>query len=167
MTIPVFDRTLPALAEAVNHAAQVLRNIRDTAGDLSWRLAHHERERALIHAQTATQAVLAQMLDAEGNPIAANVAVVTAKLAGYPGAPESGAALLTQFSVVDAAAKALNVFYVAWHDALPMTAFRGWDTSAGSLRRVDVQALTEEQARPLRESDELNAAIEAFEAVGG
>ncbi|WP_299949082.1 hypothetical protein [uncultured Ruegeria sp.] len=167
MTIPVFDRTLPALAEAVNHAAQVLRNIRDTGGDLSWRLAHDQREQALVQAQLTTQAVLAQVLDAEGVPNAANVAVVTDKLAGYPGAPADGMALLAQFGVVDAAAKALNVFYISWHDALPNSAFRGWDTSTGSLRRVDVQALTEEQARPLRESAELDALIKAFEAVGG
>lgn len=167
MTIPVFDRTLPALAEAVNHAAQVLRNIRDTGGDLSWRVAHHERERALTQAQLATQSVLAQMVDAEGAPIAVNVAVVTDKLAGYPGTPATGMELLGHFGMVDAAAKAFNAAYIAWHDALPLSAHKAWDTSDGYLNRVEVQHLTEEQARGLRESAELNALIEAFEAVGG
>lgn len=167
MTIPVFDRTLPELAEAVNHAAQVLRNIRDTGGDLSWRAAHHERERALIQAQLATQAVLTQMVDSEGSPIAANVAVVTDKLAGYPGTPATGMELLGHFGLVDVAAKAHNAAYIAWHDALPLSAFIRWDTSQGFLNRMDVQHLTTDQARPLRESAELNALIEAFEAVGG
>lgn len=167
MTIPVFDRTLPALAEAVNHAAQVLRNIRDTGGDLSWRAAHHERERALVQAQQATQALLAQMVDTDGSPINENVAIVTKKLPDYPGSPSDGMALLLQFSVVDAAAKAHNAAYIAWHDALPASVFRAWDTSGGYLNRIDVQAITEEQARPLRESVELDALIKAFEAVGG
>lgn len=164
MTIPVFDRTLPALAEAVNHAAQVLRTIRDTGGDLSWRIAHHERERALIQAQLATQAVLAQMLDAEGNPIADNIAVVTAKLPGYPGAPSDGMTLLGQFGVVDAAAKAFNAAYTVWHDTEPR---HSWDTSGGYLNRREVQVLTEAQAASLRTMPELNALVEAFEAVGG
>lgn len=167
MTIPVFDRTLPALAEAVNHVTQLLRHIRDTGGDLSWRIAHHERERALIQAQLATQVVLGQMVDAEGNPITANVAVVTEKLAGYPGTPATGMELLGHFGLVDAAAKAFNTAYIAWHDALPLSAYLEWDTSGGYLNRREVQALTEGQASGLRNMPELNALIKAFEAVGG
>jgi len=167
MTIPVFDRTLPALAEAVNHAAQVLRNIRDTGGDLAWRIAHTERERALIQAQQATQAVLAQMLDDEGNPIARNVAIVTDKLAAYPGTPATGMELLGHFSLVDAAAKAFNAAYIAWYDALPRGQIYTWDTSGGYLNLRNVPALTEAQAAGLRIMPELNALIEALEAVGG
>ena len=183
MTIPVFDRTLPALAEAVNHAAQVLRNIRDTSGHLSWRDAHDQRQRALIEAQKATQAVLAQMVEmdrgrpriVDGNyvPIPANVAVVTAKLAGYPGAPSDGMTLLAQFAVVDAAVKALNAFYRGWYDGLPRDAKEFWASSLPVEQRPPYEELlsrpylTVEQALPLRQSSELNTAIEAFEAVGG
>ena len=168
MPIPVFDTALPRLAEALNHTADVLRNIRDTSGDLSWRAAHLEREKALFALRSAWLNLRGLVVDGSEQPIAANLAVLNDRLPDYPGLPSTAGAFQTAMEGIHTDIQAFNVAYATWHDALAVSSIIEWQNpGTAQMTRHLKSALTEVEAAPLRSSTELNDLITAIEAMGG
>ncbi|MBL3569931.1 hypothetical protein BV509_01100 [Rhodovulum sulfidophilum] len=160
MALSRFPAVMPRAAEAVIAAADALRYIRDTSGDLRLR----EIDGAIEALRTAKLACLAALAEGQKQPAAAEAFM--ASLGGPETLADFGAALVQ----IDAAATAWNDSWAAWLGTLavsdliqPATMIReGVDTRY--IARIE--AVSDATAAPLRQAQALDDLIAALEATG-
>lgn len=162
MPIPRFDVTFSAAVEAMQTAADRLRYLRDTQGDIQRHVIMDLIPADLARAKSTAVAALAEIQRA---PEAAGLA-----LTRYPGAPQTVPAFFAAVGAVEAAAQAWNSDLAAWLAGLSVSdlvTLQGVDMGAGKVGQfVWAQGLSEAQVAPLRASSGLAALIAAFEAAG-
>ena len=162
MPIPRFDAAFDAAVEAMQAAADLLRYLSSSTGDMQAAVIFQRIPDAMAQAKSTAVAALTECGKA---PEAA-----TAALGRYPGAPQSVSAFLAAVTAVEAAAQLWNADLAAWLAGLEiadLVALRGVDLGAGPVARfVWSDGFTEAKIADLRASTGLAALIEAFEAAG-
>lgn len=162
MPIPRFDQTFSACVVAVEAAADKLRYLRDSAGDIQARVILSEIPTATAQAKATTVAALAQM---QLDP-----AIAAAKLADYPGAPQTVAAMQAAAASIETASAAFYGALGTWLDGLSVSdivSVVSVDLGFGNVNQISYatvfpQALID----PLRQTTALNDFVTAFEAAG-
>ena len=162
MPIPRFDVTFSAAVEAMQTAADRLRYLRDTTGDLQRLVVMDLIPADLARAKATAVAALDEI---QLNPVAAGAA-----LTRYPGAPQTVPAFVAAVTTVETAAGAWNADLGAWLAGLAVSdlvALQGVDLGAGKVAQfVWAQGFTAATVAPLRTSPGLASLIAAFEAAG-
>ena len=162
MPIPRFDAAFSAAVEAMQAAADRLRYLRDSVGDVQRAVIMEQIPSDLARAKATAVAAIQEIQIA---PAAAAGALVR-----YPGAPQTVAAFIAAVQAVEVDAQAWNADLVAWLDDLTvadLVTIRGVDFGAGPVAHfVWAQGLGGVLVAPLRASPGLAALIAAFEAAG-
>jgi len=160
MTLSRFSSVMPQAVEAVLTTAEVLRYVRDSQGDLTWR-ALDQVQNGLAQSKAAcTQA----LIEGQRQPTSSE-----AFMAGL-----GGPATLAEFQ---AGIMACEVAAAAWNTALAgflgglsgsevVALVRRGEGTAATSHIERVPYLTPARADVLRQSNELAALIAAFEGVG-
>lgn len=155
-----FAMALPRAADAFLNAADALRFIRDSGGDLTWRALEDAQQKIAIAKATGLDAYT----EAQRQPAAAQ------QFLADIGGPETLAEFNTLLGQLNTAMNAWHAGLTALIDLMDGTEFmtvvqRG--TGAGSTFHFErVGFLAEARADVLRNSTQLANLIAAFEAVG-
>ena len=162
MAIPRFDAVFSQAVEAMQVAADRLRYLRDTQGDMQRMVIFDLIPTDLARAKSTAVAAVEEIQLA---PAAAGAA-----LTRYPGAPQSVPAFFAAVQGVETAAQAWNSDLAAWLAELSVSdlvTLQGVDMGAGRVGQfVWSQGLPEAKVTPLRASAGLALLIAAFEAAG-
>ncbi|MGV8987829.1 MAG: hypothetical protein ACOH2H_16265 [Cypionkella sp.] len=162
MAIPRFDAIFSAAVEGMQNAADLLRYLRDTTGDLQTSVIWDRLPQAMARAKATAVAALQECAKA---PSAADLA-----LPRYPGAPQTVATFTAAVIAVEVSAQVWNADLSAWLSGLTLAdlvALKGVDLGAGKVAQfVWVDGFTAAQVAPLRQSAGLASLIAAFEAAG-
>lgn len=162
MAIPRFDKVFSEAVEAMQAAADRLRYLRDSQGDLQRGVIFDMIPADLARAKAAAVAAIREIQLAP--------ATAGAALTRYPGAPQTVAAFLSAVGAVEAAAQGWNADLASWLDGLAvadLVALQGVDLGSGVVGQfVWMQGLSEAKVEPLRGSAGLAVLIGAFEAAG-
>lgn len=162
MPIPRFDVTFSAAVEAMQTAADRLRYLRSSTGDMQSMVIMDLIPGDLARAKATAVAALDEI---QLNPTAAGEA-----LKRYPGAPQTVPTFVAAVTAVEAAAGAWNADLSAWLAGLSVSdlvALQGVDLGAGKVAQfVWAQGFSGDKVAPLRASAGLSTLIAAFEAAG-
>lgn len=162
MSIPRFDDKFSQAVADMQAAADLLRYLRDSAGDMQSSVILARIPDVLAAAKASSVQAL---LECQKNPVAAAEA-----LKGYPGAAQSVDALTASSLAVGAAAGDWNNALGGWLATLSVAnliSLRAVDMGYGPAGRVVwADGFAEALVTPLRKSAGLAALIAAFEAAG-
>lgn len=162
MAIPRFDAKFSKAAEDMQSAADLLRYLRSSTGDMQTSVILARIPDVLAAAKASSVAALAECAK---DPDAAAGA-----LTRYPGAAQTVEALTTSALAVNAAAVEWNKALGGWLATLTvpdLLSLQGVDMGAGTVGRIVwAQGFSEDKVAPLRSSVGLAGLIAAFEAAG-
>ncbi len=162
MAIPRFDLKFSTAVSDMQSAADLLRYLRDSAGDLQMLVVTSHIPDAL--AATRASAIAA------GTECQMDVAAADQALTRYPGAPQTVAALQGAVGAILQAAQLWKADVQAWLAGLTvadLVTFAEVDLGAGPVGRfVWADGLPEAKVAPLRQSAGLASLIVAFESAG-
>lgn len=162
MTIPRFDTMFSAAIETQQAAADLLRYVRDSKGDLQSSVILDHIPRALAQAKAGAVGALTECAK---DVDAANVA-----LTRYPGAPQTVDAFQAAVKAVEMAAHAWNTDLGTWLAGLVVSdllSIQAVDLGAGKVAQfVWAQGFNGAKIAPIRQSPGLAALIASLEAAG-